>query len=157
MKNRYVLIFCLIFIILFTCGCVSAKMQQHNFEHDFTMDVPKDSNFEKVESELYSELPFEETDYIDEKNKIVVGYICDPMISDENVDCNYDELFKLINPDLDECFEYQESNMKILEPKKKSDDNFAVVGLHQDNNTVILVGNDVDMLKEMMQSVEFSK
>ena len=155
MNKNYIMI--LILLIIFSCGCVSAEtMVQHTFGHDFTMLVPEDSNFEKVESEFYKDLPFEEIDYADDKNNIVVGYINDSMISEENMDCNYDELFKLMNPDLKECIEYQENNVKVLEPKKKSDKNFAVVGLNQNNKTVILLGNDANILKNMLSSIEFN-
>lgn len=156
MKSKYLIGIGLIFIILLTCGCVNAKMQEHDFEHYFSMDVPKNSNFEKLEGKLYDNLPFEETDYVDSKNNIVIGYISDSMVSEDNVDCNYNQLFKLINPKLKECFEYQEGNIKVLEPKKKSNENFAVVGLHQDNDTIIIIGNDVDTLKEMAHSVKFN-
>jgi hypothetical protein len=154
MNKKYLMIFSLIFMIIFTCGCVSA-MEQHNFGSDFTMNVPKDSNFEKAEGAVYDDLPFNEIDYVDQKNKIVVSYINDPMISDENVDCNYDSLFTLLNPKLDECIEYMEGNMKIIEPKKKSDNRVSVVGLHENNNTIILMGSNTDTLKDMAQTVEF--
>ena len=154
MNKKYLMIFSLIFMVLFTCSCVSA-MEQHNFGSDFTMNVPKDSDFEKLETDLYGDLPFEEIDYVDQKNKIVVCYVNDEMISEENVDCNYDVLFTLLNPNLDECIEYMEGNMKIIEPKKKSDNSASVVGLHQDNNTIILIGSNTDTLKDMGQTVEF--
>lgn len=155
MNGKYLFGFCLILVIILSCGCASAAMEQHNFGNDFSMEVPKNSNFEKLEGELYDQLPFEEKDYLDEKNQILVVFCSDPMISDENVDCNYDMIFKTINSDLDECYEYFDGNLKILEPKKKSENNMAVIGQHIDNNTVILVGNDVDSLKEMAKTISF--
>lgn len=157
MDKKYLLGFSLIFIFLFSCGGASANMVQHNFGGDFSMDVPKDSSFEKIESELYSELPFEEKDYMDEENNILVSYTSDAMLSEDNADCNYDILFKTVNPELEECIEYQDGNMKILEPEKKSDDSFSVVGMYEDNYTVILVGHDTDRLVSMMDSVNFSE
>ncbi len=153
MNNKYLLGLCLIFILMLSCGCASA-MQQHNFGNDFSMNVPDGTNFEKIESELYDDLPFEETDYMDEGSETIIGYVNDAMISEENVDCNYDVLFRMFNPDLNECLEYHQDNLKVLEPESK--DGFAVVGLHQDNKTVILIGHDVNQLIEMMGSVEFN-
>lgn len=153
MKNNYLIGVSLIFVIMLSCGFVSAEMVQQDFGRDFSMDVPGDSDFQKVESEVYADYPFDEKDYFDSNSQIIVIFTSDNMFSEDNVDCNYFELFKIVNSDLEKCVEYQEDGIKVLDPK--SDEHSAIVGFHQDGNTVIILGNDVNLIKEMAHSIKF--
>ena len=57
--------------------------------------------------------------------------------------------------DLDECYEYQEGNLTILEPKKIDDNHFPVVATSSGNESVILMGKDLDLIKKMGKSIDF--
>ncbi len=57
--------------------------------------------------------------------------------------------------DLDECYEYQEGNLTILEPKKIDDNHFPVVATGSGGEVVVIAGKDLDLIKKMGNSVDF--
>ena len=57
--------------------------------------------------------------------------------------------------DLDECYEYQEGNLTILKPKKINDMHPVLVGTSSGNESVILMGKDLDLIKKMGKSIDF--
>ena len=159
MNNKYlsIIIICLLGIML-CMGAVSAKsMKAKNF-NDFTMDVPTDSNFVEQEIEDGSEdsdvLMSAET-YLDEKNLIILMYIDSPLFAGENNAAIYQGMFSSINPDVNQSYESQDGNLRVIEPVPKSDMTFPMVALTSGNETVMLFGQDVSLPKEMGHSVKF--
>ena len=158
MNNRYLSILMISLLIGMACmGIVCAKesMKTHDFK-DFKMDVPKDSNFVKQPLEdLDDDMGFEEKAYLDEKNQIVINYGYFPIATDDNVYLFYQFAFESLNPDLNQSIEYQEDNLRIIEPNSNSDMYFSLVGVNSGSEMVMLFGDDVNLLKTMAHSVEF--
>lgn len=159
MNNKYlaVLIICALGLML-CVGAVSAKsMKTKNFA-DFKVDVPKDSNFvkQKVDDESKdSDIPMSMEVYVDEKNIVGLYYIDSLLFAGENNAVIYHGIFSSLNPDINQSYESQENNLRIIEPVPKSDISLSLVGLTSGNKTIILFGEDVSLLKEMGRSVKF--
>ncbi len=140
--------------------CVSVvsaeQMKSKTFGNVFSMDVPKDSNFveEPIEDGDDSDIPMVSKFYVDENLQIGLFYFDSVMFNNDNAGLLYQSLFKSINPDLNKSYESQEDNVKIMEPVGGSE-NFAIVGYHDGNKTVIIMGNDVNTMKDMARTVEF--
>ena len=161
MNSKYlsILIICSLGVIL-CMGAVCAKsMTSQNFG-DFRVDVPKNSDFVEqdldVDESENSDIPLSGETYVDEKNILMLVYIDSPLFAGENNAAIYQLMFSTTNPDLNQSYESQEGNLRIIEPVKKSEMNFSMVGLTSGNKTMLIFGQDVDLLKEMGHSVKFS-
>ena len=64
-------------------------------------------------------------------------------------------MFSSINPDVNQSYESQDGNLRVIESVPKSDMTFPMVALTSGNETVMLFGQDVSLLKEMGHSVKF--
>lgn len=93
--------------------------------------------------------------YLDEKNLIILMYIDSPLFAGENNAAIYQGMFSSINPDVNQSYESQDGNLRVIEPVPKSDMTFPMVALTSGNETVMLFGQDVSLLKEMGHSVKF--
>lgn len=134
------------------------SMTSHDFDGNFKMDVPKDSNFVKQAMEDNKDadvLQLDSGTYLDEKNLILVEFVDSPLISDSNDKVLYHYVFSEANGDLNQSYEYQEDNLRVIVPVKNTDEYISVVGFNEGNKTVCLMGYDVDLLKDMAHTVEF--
>lgn len=160
MNNKYLSIMTIFLLGVMLCmGAVSAKAMKTNDFDDFEMDIPNDSNFVKQELEddpKDSDMPLSVETYIDETNLIVLAYIDSPMFAGENNAAIYQAMFSTINPNINQSYESQDDELRIIEPIPKSDMNFPMVGLTSGNKTIMLFGQDIDLLKEMGHSVKFN-
>lgn len=160
MNKKYlsILIICLLGFIL-CVGAVSAKSMKTEHFGDFKMDVPKDSNFVKQEIDEGSEdsdLPLSMDVYVDEKNLIAFYYIDSPIFAGENNAIIYQGIFSSLNPDINQSYESQEGDLRIIEPVPKSEMTLSMVGTTSGNETIMIFGQDISLLKEIGHSITFN-
>ena len=86
---------------------------------------------------------------------LVIVYEDTPIFSENSSKFIYQTLFESMYPDLDECYEYQEGNLTILEPKKIDDTHVPLAGTTSGSEYVIIMGKDLDLIKKMGKSVDF--
>lgn len=140
-------------------GAVSAKSMKTEHFGDFNMDVPKNSNFVKQELDEESQdsdIPLSMDVYVDEKNIMGIYYIDTPLFAGENNAIIYQGIFSSLNPDINQSYESQEGNLRIIEPVPKSKMTFSMVAFTSGNETIMLFGQNVSLLKEMGHSVKFN-
>lgn len=154
--NKKIFLIAIIALML-SMSVVSANEFKNKQFDGFSINVPKNSNFaeQTTEGENIGEIGIYKL-YLDENNQIAIEYLETPVISGENIDFFYQQMFCSLNPNLDNCYETQIGNMKVLYPMKKSEENFAMVGVNDGNQTVVIGGSDVSLIKEMGKSVEFN-
>lgn len=153
--NKKVLGLSAIFIVaVLAMGAVSATdLSNHDFGDYFSMKTP-DVNFEKQENSTGEEgFEMDMVSYVSED--LVIFYSDSPLFSEDSCYSIYQMMFGLVNPDLTECYESQEGNLRILEPTTNDETHFALVGVNSGNKTVMLFGNDVDLLSEMGHTIKF--
>ena len=160
MNKRYI---SLLIICLFGCMlcmsvvCAKDSMKNQKFGNEFKMDVPKNSNFAQQarESDENETVPFDEKLYFDEKSQIAVEYINSSVFSNNTaIFCQV--FFESGNADLNKSYEYQEGDLRVMEPVSKSSSYFSVVGKGSGNKFVMLSGQDVSLMKKMAHSIEFN-
>ncbi len=157
MNNKLlsIILICLLVGVL-SMGVVCAKSMKTQDFGTFKIDVPKDSNFVKQELEDSDDNIFaNQEQYVDEKNLIVLNYVDTPLFSGENNAILYQAIFESINVDLNQSYEYQEGDLRIIEPVHKSNEVFSLVGLTSGNETLILMGSDTNLIKDMAHTTEF--
>lgn len=135
----------------------ATSMTSHDFGGDFNMDVPKDSNFveQPVDLNGTDAINLNERVYMDESKIILVEYVSTSLIGKENAYIFYQFMFESVNPDLNQSYEYQDDNLRVIEPVSKDNQHFAIVCMTSGNETVMLAGQDVDLLKDMAHTIEF--
>ena len=153
MNKKYLLLF-IVFIL--AMGSVSAaNFDNHDFDGYFTMDVPSGATFQKDINETNEEgIKLIMASYMN--NDLAVMYMESPTFSENSSAWFYQSFFESICPDLDKCYESQEGNLTILEPKKINDEHLPMVGVSSGNEIVIIMGKDLDLIKEMGESVDFN-
>ena len=153
------LIFALIFILALGL-CVSsvsaASLHPKNFENDFTVSIPKGSNFVKTESEMEEDafMGIEMEQYIDESNMLILMYVDSAVISDDSANWWYSMLFESVNSGLDEYLESQSGNAVFMRPDGSSDEYMSLFGVHSGNETLMIMGMDKSLVEEMGNTVK---
>lgn len=160
MNNKYLSIFIIGLLACMLCmGVVCAKdsMKNQKFGKEFKMDVPNDSKFaqQALEADENEEVPLNEKVYFDEKTQIMIDYANSSMFSENNTAIFYQYVFESINVDLNQSYEYQEGDIRVIEPVTKSNLYFSMVGVTSGNQIVLLFGDDVNLMKKMAHSIEF--
>ncbi|WP_298502390.1 hypothetical protein [uncultured Methanobrevibacter sp.] len=158
MNKKYISILIICSLITVLCmGLVCAKSMQTQDFYSFKIDTPNGSNFVKEEIEIDEDniFPGSQEAYVDEQNQIMIYYIDSPIFAGENNAIIYHALFSTLNPDANQSYEYQEDNLRVIETVTESEMNLQLVGLTSGNETILLIGTDVDLLKDMAHTVEF--
>ncbi|MBE6502204.1 MAG: hypothetical protein E7Z79_07150 [Methanobrevibacter thaueri] len=155
MDSKWICLFVIFLAAVMAMGSVGATdLETHEFGDYFSMKIPKNVHFEKdknISHENGMDTIFLE--YMSED--LDISYINNPIVTENSSEFFYQSLFESIYPELDECYEYQEGNLTILMPKKINDMHFPMVGTSSGNEIVIIMGKDIDMIKEMGKSVDF--
>lgn len=155
MNNKWIILFIVFLVSLLAIGSVSAaNFTNRDFDGYFSMKVPTGSTFEK-ESNITNESGFNIVDLAYMNDNLAIFYFDDPAYSENSSACFYQMMFETMNPDLAECYESQEGNLTILEPVAKNDMNFPLVGTSQGNKIIIVMGDDVNLIKQMGTSIKF--
>ena len=159
MSNRrlsILIIFLLIGVLCMSVVCAES-METQDFLN-FKIDTPKGSNFVEQPVENGTEIngvPISQVAYADESNQIVIYYINSPVLSGDGNSVFYQLFFESVNPELNQSYESQEGNLRVIEPVHKSEMSFSLVGLNSGNETLLLFGPDVTLLKDMANTAEF--
>ena len=158
MSNKSLSILMIFLLIGVLCmGVVCAKSMETQDFLNFKIDTPEGSNFVEQPTEGDNEfngVPFSQVAYADEANQIVIYYINSPIFSGEGNSVLYQLFFESVNPELNQSYEYQDGNLRVIEPVQKSEMTFSLVGLTLGNETLLLFGPDVNLLKDMANTVE---
>ena len=160
MDKKIILIGVIVFILCL--GAVSAaKLDSKKFGDDFSIKVPKGSNFVAQKQNMNGTDGFFNKNmsldsYMDNQNQIMILYSSFPMISEDSADMFYQMMFQNMNPGLDSCYETQDGDLKFLKPIKKSSTNMALAGFNKGNKTVMVIGTDYDLVYDMGKTIKFS-
>lgn len=155
MNKRVICLFAIFSIVVLTVGGVSAvDLDNRNFDNYFSMKVPKNVDFQK-ESNSTNEDGFKMDMLIYSSENLGIFYFDSPLTSENSSYTFYQQMFQGANPDLTQCYESQEDNLRILEPTVKDKTHASMVGTSSGNKFIILFGNDVNLLKEMGHSIRF--
>ena len=155
MNKKFIGLFIIFFVAILAMGSVgAAKLENHNFDDNFWMKVPKDTTFQK-QNDSINENGLNQISLSYINNDLLVLYMDSMGVSENSSKWFYQTMFESINMDLNECYETQEGDLIILEPKKIDEMHFPVVGVSSGNKNVMLMGNDVDLLKDMAHTIEF--
>lgn len=139
-------------------GDVPDGMQKYNFDSAFTMNVPKDAKFLKNFNSSMEGFG-QGVSYFDKNHEFAVSYINSPLLSHELV--SYFE--KILNESGNATFEHDgdllishnlKNNGKIGKDRENS--NFTETVLVQRGHEIVSVeGNDADLIKSMIQTLEW--
>lgn len=155
MNKKFIGLFIIFLVAILAMGSVgAANLENHNFDGYFWMKVPKDSSFEK-QNNTTSENGLKQISLSYSNNDLFIGYQESPVLSENSSVGLYQSTFEVMCPDLEECYETQEGNLLILEPKTIDEMHAPLVCITSGNKMVILSGMDVDLLKEMGHTIEF--
>ncbi len=153
--NKKGILLIVLCISLFTISGVSAvNWDNQDFDGYFSMKVPNGVTFEKdINSSVESGINQINAFYM--SDNILVEYMDSPLFSEDSAIFIYQSFFESINPESMGCYESQEDNITILEPLTNDGSEFPVVGMCNGNKLIIISGDDVQIIKEMVRSVEF--
>ena len=155
MDRKWICLFIIFFAAVLAMGSVDAvELKNHNFKDYFSMKIPKNAHFQKQNDSSHENgLDMISLSYISQD--LVIFYENATLFSENSSKFLYQSMFESSMPDLDECYEYQEGNLTILEPKKIDDTHLAMVGTSSGTESVIIMGKDLDLIKKMGKSVDF--
>ena len=155
MDRKWICLFIIFLAAIMAMGSVdAAELKDHNFKDYFSMKIPKNAHFQKQNDSSHENgLDMISLSYISQD--LVIFYENATLFSENSSKFLYQSMFESSMPDLDECYEYQEGNLTILEPKKIDDTHFPLVGITSGNEYVIIAGKDLDLIKKMGKSVDF--
>ena len=155
MDRKWICLFIIFLATILAMGSVNAaELKDHNFKDYFSMKIPKNVHFQKNDDSRHENgLDLVSLEYI--SKDLLIIYKDAPIYTENSSEFLYQTMFENVMPDLDECYEYQEGNLTILEPKKIDDRHVPIVGVSCGNESVIIVGKDLDLIKKMGKSVDF--
>ncbi|WP_405315348.1 hypothetical protein [Methanobrevibacter sp.] len=155
MDRKWICLFIIFFVAVLAMGSVDAvELKDHNFKDYFSMKIPKNGHFQKQDNS-YHENGLDIVYLVYGNDDLAIAYMDMPFYSENSSKFSYQAMFESAMPDLDECYESQEGNLTILEPKKIDDTHLAMVGTSSGSEYVIIMGKDLDLIKKMGKSVDF--
>ena len=155
MDKKWICLFIIFLAAVLAMGSVDAvELKNHNFKDYFSMKIPKNAHFQK-QNMSYHENGLNVVYLVYGNEDLGIAYMDMPFYSENSSEFFYQSMFESGMPDLDECYESQEGNLTILEPKKIDDTHFAMVGTSSGSESVIIMGKDMDLIKKMGKSVDF--
>ena len=155
MDKKWICLFIIFLAAVLAMGSVDAvELKNHNFKDYFSMKIPKNAHFQK-QNMSYHEDGLDVVYLVYGNENLAIMYKDAPIYTENSSKFLYQNMFQYVMPDLDECYEYQEGNLTILEPKKIDDMHVPIVGVSCGNESVIIVGKDLDLIKKMGKSVDF--
>ena len=140
-------------------GSVPEGMKMYDFNSEFNMAVPKDARFLKQWNNSEDFTLGQGYSYFDKDNKIEVRYVNSPLVTHEIVDAwvKADNSTGNATFDFDGdliIFHHIKNNGKMA--KTAEDSKFKETILLQKGHMLVEVsGNDLDLIKSMMDTIEF--
>ena len=155
MNKKFIGLFIIFLVAILAIGSVgAANLKTNDFDGYFSMKIPKDVNFQK-QSDSINDNGFNMDMLLYASEELVIIYMDAPMLSENSSAFLYQGMFESMYPDLDECYESQEGNLTILEPKTIDDMHMPIVGSSSGSQLVIIIGKDLDLITEMGESIKF--
>lgn len=156
MNKKLIGLLIIFLVAILAIGSVeAANLKNHDFDGYFSMKVPKDANFQKENESVDGDEVYDESVSYSSEH-IGIAYFQSFLLSENSSTWFYQTIFESLCPDLDECYETQEGNLVILEPKKIDETHMAIVGISSGNKMLMIMADDVDLAKEMANSVKFN-
>ena len=156
MDKKWICLFIIFLAAILAVGSVNAAdLENHDFKGYFSMKIPKNVHFDKQDDSTH-EGGIDTIILTYVSDDLVIMYMDTPIYTENSSVFFYQSFFESICPDLDKCYESQEGNLTILEPKKINDEHLPMVGVSSGSEIVIIAGKDLDMIKEMGESVDFN-
>lgn len=155
MDKKWICLFIIFLAAIMAMGSVNAvKLENHNFKDYFSMEIPKDVTFEKQEDSSHENgIDMVMLSYMSEN--LVIIYMDSTFVSENSSEFFVQSMFESSYPDLDECYETQDGNLTILKPKTIDDTHMPIVGSCSGTKLVMIFGKDLDLIKEMGESIKF--
>lgn len=155
MDKKWICLFIIFLAAILAMGSVDAvELENHNFKDYFSMKIPKDVTFEKQEDSSH-ENGLDTLILYYMSDDLVIIYMDIPFVGENSSEFICQSMFESIYPDLDECYESQEGNLTILEPKNIDEMHYPIVATSSGSELVIISGKDLDLIKEMGESADF--
>ena len=134
-------------------------MKMYDFNSEFKMAVPNDVKFLKSWNNSDVAVFVGEYNYFDKNNEIMVSYIDSPMVTHEIIN----NMIKASNSSGNATFDFEgdliiSHNVKNNGKVGKSADQSKFkerIFLQKGHMLVIVSGNDLDLIKSMIKTVEF--
>lgn len=156
MDKKWICLFIIFLAAILAVGSVNAAdLENHDFKGYFSMKIPKNVHFDKQDDSTH-EGGIDTIILTYVSDDLVIMYMDTPIYTENSSVFFYQTFFESICPDLDKCYESQEGNLTILEPKKINDEHLPMVGTSSGSEMVIITGKDLDLIKEMGESVDFN-
>lgn len=154
MDKKWIMLFIIFLVSILAIGSVSAvNFSNRDFDGYFSMNVPKDVKLQK--NVTINESGINEVSASYGNENLAIFYMDSFMFSESSSKYFYQTFFESINMGLTECYETQDGNLTILEPKTHNNLELSLVGTCSGNKTIILLGDDVNLLKQMGNSIKF--
>ena len=155
MNKKFIGLFVIFLVAILAMGSVgAANLKTNDFDGYFSMKIPKDVNFQK-QSDSINESGFNMDMLTYASEELAIIYMDAPVLSENSSTFLYQNMFESMYPDLDECYESQEGNLTILEPKTIDEAHMPIVGSSSGSQLVMIVGKDLDLITEMGESIKF--
>lgn len=155
MNRKWIFLLVVLCVSFFTIASVSATdFTNHDFHGYFSMKVPADVSFEEDFNES-SEDGINQIFATYMSENVVIMYTDSIVYSDNSSVFFYQTFFESINPESVGCYESQEGNLTILEATTNDGSEASLVGLCNGNKMIVVVGDDVEVIKTMARSAEF--
>lgn len=155
MNKKFIGLFVIFLVAILAMGSVgAANLKTNDFDGYFSMKIPKDVNFQK-QSDSINESGFNMDMLTYASEELAIIYMDAPVLSENSSVFLYQTMFESMYPDLDECYESQEGNLTILEPKTIDEAHMPIVGSSSGSQLVMIVGKDLDLITEMGESIKF--
>ena len=150
--DRKWILFGLIFLLL---GSVSAAdLESHDFDDYFSMDVPKGANFTN-ETISFAENGTDNVIVDYEGDKLEITYADAPLLFKNHSSDYYEVMFDLLYPGYVLNSTGSEGNLTVFEAFDDFGETFPVVGTANGNRMIIVIGDDLDLVKQMGASIRF--
>ena len=136
-------------------GSVSAAdLENHDFDGYFSMDVPKGADF-RNDTISFSENGTDNVIVDYGGDKLEITYADAPLLFKNHSSDYYEVMFDLLYPGYVLNSTGSEGNLTVFEAFDDFGETFPVVGTANGNRMIIVIGDDLDLVKQMGASIRF--
>lgn len=150
----------IVFLILFSVSILAIStvnatdLEYKDFDGYFSVKVPSSIDFQKDLNESREDgFNLVTASYMSENLAII--YMDSTITSNESASFYYQTFFEGAYPESVKCYESQEGDLKIMEPIKSDGSELPMVCKSSGNRLIIIMGDDIDLIKEMGHSIKF--
>lgn len=151
MDRKWILL-ALVFILI---GSVSAAdLENRDFDGYFSMDVPKGANFTNSSINI-TENATDDVIVTYMGDKLEITYLNAQFLFENQSSDYFDAIFELLYPGYDLYHRGSDENMTLFEAVDEDWATYPVVGISNGNRMIFIIGEDLNLVKEMGASVKF--